>query len=408
MIGDIIIYISSFVGLYVLILWFLVLWQDKGNFFKLKLKKNYPFVCIIVPCFNEEKTIIKTVNSLAKLDYPKHKLEIFVVDDGSTDRTYQKAKTLEEKYKQVKVFRKENGGKYTALNYGLTKTKAEFVGCLDADSFVPPNALRIVMSYFDNDNIMAVTSSVKVNRPKNILQELQEVEYLFNVCLRKVFSLLNSIIVTPGPFSIYRKEVFDKVGLFRHGYYTEDLEIALRLQNNHCQIANAPNVCAYTVSPCSWKKLYQQRKRWYYGLIRNAWDYRNILANKKHKDLGLFILPMTFASIILFFLAMFYFIFHFIARGIRQILSWQAIGFDFSQTEFRLDWFFLNTQAIVFIWPLLLGLTIGIVLLGKKLSYDKSKLKKKFLFFILLHPIMYFIWWLAAIQAVVLKKENKW
>src|SRR3989344_5464142 len=121
-----------------------------------KLEK-YPEVSVVVPCWNEERTIFKTVQSLFRLNYPQDKLKIFLVDDGSTDGTWNIIRKF-SKHKNVTVFRKENGGKYTALNYGLAQSKSEFFGCLDADSIVDPEALVRIMSYFEKDKkAMAVT-----------------------------------------------------------------------------------------------------------------------------------------------------------------------------------------------------------------------------------------------------------
>ena len=103
-----------------------------------------PAVTVIVPCFNEEKTVQKTIKSLLNLDYPKDKLQIMIIDDGSTDNTEE----ILEQYKnnpQITLHYKPNGGKYTALNYGIEKTTTEFVGCLDADSFVEKSALKNIM-----------------------------------------------------------------------------------------------------------------------------------------------------------------------------------------------------------------------------------------------------------------------
>src|SRR3989344_7258160 len=108
-----------------------------------------PSVAIIVPCWNEESTVAATCESLLALDYPADKLEILLVDDGSTDSTPQVMARFAE-YPQVRIISKENGGKHTALNVGIAATNAEFVGCLDADSFVEPNALREVIPCFDD------------------------------------------------------------------------------------------------------------------------------------------------------------------------------------------------------------------------------------------------------------------
>src|SRR3989344_3767903 len=103
-----------------------------------------PSVAVIVPCRNEVATVSATCNSLLALDYPKDKLEIILVDDGSTDATPVMMSKFTY-HPQVRIIRKENGGKHTALNAGIAVTQAELIGCLDADSFVEPDALREII-----------------------------------------------------------------------------------------------------------------------------------------------------------------------------------------------------------------------------------------------------------------------
>ena len=121
-----------------------------------------------------EKTIAKTVKSLLNLDYPKDKLELMVIDDGSTDKTYEKARQFAKA--GVKVFTKKNAGKAAALNFALKKSTGDFFGALDADSFVNSNALKKMIGHFKDPKIMAVTPSLKVYNPKTILQKIQYIE----------------------------------------------------------------------------------------------------------------------------------------------------------------------------------------------------------------------------------------
>src|SRR6185295_16189198 len=99
------------------------------------------------------------------------------------------------------------------------------VGCLDADSFVAPDAMLEVAKRLDTDpSIMALTPSMQVYRPRKIIERMQAVEYTFGIFYKKMFDNLSALNVLPGPFSIYKREVFEKIGLFRHAYNTEDME----------------------------------------------------------------------------------------------------------------------------------------------------------------------------------------
>src|SRR5690606_33425680 len=139
--------------------------------------------------------------------------------------------------------------KYTALNLGLQHVDTDLVGCLDADSFVHPEALNRIVPYFDKKDVMAVTPAIKIHEPRSLLQIVQKVEYSWGIFLRKMLSYLGAIYVTPGPFSIFRTAVFKKLGGYKHAHFTEDFEIALRMQSHSMKIANAHDAHVYTVAP---------------------------------------------------------------------------------------------------------------------------------------------------------------
>src|SRR3989344_9044518 len=142
-ISELIFYTLIFFIVYVQVFFFVTFFENRK---KIIIRKGgielgkYPAVTITVPCWNEEKTIYKTIRSLLALNYPKDKLKIFLIDDGSTDGTWNIIRKF-EKYSNVKTIQKENGGKYTALNMGLEMMETDFFGCLDADSFVDKEAL---------------------------------------------------------------------------------------------------------------------------------------------------------------------------------------------------------------------------------------------------------------------------
>jgi cellulose synthase/poly-beta-1,6-N-acetylglucosamine synthase-like glycosyltransferase len=165
------------------------------------LPSRYPTVAILVPCFNEERTLAATINSLLALTYPKDKLSIVVIDDGSRDSTAAIAEQYVAAHPQVKFFTKPNGGKYTALNFGIEHTTAELIGCLDADSFVEKDALLEVVKRFEADpSVMAITPAMKVHRPQSWLELMQAAEYTFGIFYKKMFDNLAAISVLPGPF----------------------------------------------------------------------------------------------------------------------------------------------------------------------------------------------------------------
>lgn len=395
-------------GLYTTIFFLLTIFENRHHLYRPKLEKDFPSVSILVPCYNEEKSIAQTIESLLALDYPHDKLEILVIDDGSKDKTFDIAKPF-EKQGPVKVYHKENGGKYTALNYGLARVQSEFVGTLDADSFVDSQSLKIMLPFFSGVNVQAVTSSMKIYQPKTVLQYLQNIEYTFGIFLRKTLSFMGSIKVTPGPLTIFRRSVFEKIGYYRSAHQTEDLEIGFRLQSYNFQIENAVDAHVYTVAPASFKPLYKQRVRWYQGLLRNGWDYRRLI-NYKHGNLGLFILPATYLGIFSLFSISFLVLYQIISVLFNSLTSWAAIGFDISQFQFNFNWFFINSQLLMFLGLLSIIFTVVAIFLGQKLSRNTFSLDfgKGIILAALFYQPLYISWWLGATTQVLLNRHPNW
>ncbi len=369
--------------------------------------KRYPIVTVIVPVWNEEKTLGGTIESLLALDYPKDKLDILIVDDGSTDNTRQVANTYKT-HPEVRVFSKTNGGKHTAVNLGISKARGEFIGCLDADSYVDKNALSRIIRCFEDSQVMAVTPAIKVHTPENILQQMQSVEYDMGIFLRKVYGSMNAIHVAPGPFSIFRKEVFDKLGGYVKAHNTEDMEFAMRMHKNHYPIANVYDSYVYTVTPKTIKGLYKQRLRWVYGFLENAKDYRMMIFNRKYGNLGVFTLP---AAIISIFVALFFTglaIVRIASSLWRKILEMQAIGIPLRFEWPQFEWFFVNTSETSMVVYALSLSTVFVILVGKKLSEGNMKPNISMLYFFMFYGILAPTWLFKAVYNVALKKNTTW
>ncbi len=146
-----IIWIAYIISLYCSIFLFLV-YLEKRKIFDLEQSstepEKFPFISIIVPAYNEEKSIISTLESIEQIDYPKDKLEILVVSNGSSDKTPQLVKEFIKNKKEFKLFSLTEKGKALALNYGLSKCSGEFFACLDADSIVDKATLRKMLSLY--------------------------------------------------------------------------------------------------------------------------------------------------------------------------------------------------------------------------------------------------------------------
>lgn len=368
---------------------------------------NYPTVTIMVPCYNEEKSLEKTIKSLLSLDYPKDKLTIFIIDDGSRDGTWN----LMQQYNghpNIKIFHKENGGKHTALNLGLKNLQSEFVGCLDADSFVHPQALKRIMNTFEsNSKIMAVAPSILVFNPKNIIQTVQRVEYEMANYVKKMLGFIGGIHVTPGPFSIFKKKVFDELGPYRKAHNTEDQEIGLRMQEHWYKIDACPDAYVYTNSPDSIMKLHRQRIRWIYGFIRNLIDYRRLLFKKRYGAVGLLTLPSGIVSIIgilFLFATIIYNIFKFIYDKYVEL---STVGLRFNHI-FSFDWFFFDTKLLLFLSIILYILVIVSVMIGRNMTKEKRTFSFTIIYFIIIYAAVAPFWMLIAIYNAIRSKESSW
>ncbi len=368
-----------------------------------------PSVAVIVPCWNEASTVAATCESLLALEYPKEKLEIILVDDGSTDATPEVMTRFEE-HPRVRIIRKENGGKHTALNAGIALTRAELVGCLDADSFVAPDALREIVACFDNPHVVAATAALSIHQPENMLQHMQNAEYSFGITLRHTFASINGLYVTPGPFSFYRRDIVEKLGGFRYGHQTEDMEMALRIQHAGYRIENAPRARVYTKAPATIAKLVKQRVRWITGFLRNILgEYRGLIGSRRHSALGQLVLPTALLSIVggitLFLLALFL-----LARNTLTALSLRAdIPLSYAlvpHTAF--SWFYLPVSFYIVLAAIVLLTSVTLVTIGKRISKTPGHIAFGLASYVFLYGLIAPLWLILATSDIALGKRRDW
>ncbi len=282
------------VSLYFTFLFFILFFENRGKIHETPESGYMPSVSLIIPAHNEEKAIGDTIKAVKGLSYPKNLLEVIVVDDGSSDKTYEIASKA-----GVKALRKKRGGKASALNFGIARAGGEIVGCVDADSYPDKDALLKSVPFLSEKEVAAVTTSIFVKNPKNLIQRLQNIEYTMIVWARKLLEFLNSVYVTPGPLSLYRKSILKKVGGFDEKNLTEDIEIAWRLLRHGYKIKMASDARVFTRSPEKFSKFWRQRLRWNIGGIQTSLKYRYTLFNSQFKSLGGFVLPFFAASYVL-------------------------------------------------------------------------------------------------------------
>ena len=250
---------------------------------------QYPLVSVIVPAYNEAVNAVNSLNNLLQTNWPN--TEIIFVDDGSKDETYENVSQAFHNHSMVRVLTKPNGGKASALNFGIKESKAEYVVCIDADTQVHPDAIPKLMRHFltpsSEEAIGAVAGNVKVGNTVNLLTRWQSIEYITSQNFdRKAFAWLNGITVVPGAVGAFRKKAIEEAGGFTTDTLAEDCDLSVRILEQGYIIANEQEALAFTEAPESVKMFIKQRFRWSFGVMQTFWKHRDLLFNKQQKGLG--------------------------------------------------------------------------------------------------------------------------
>jgi len=296
--AQVLLWIAAIISMYFAVFWFLVLIEAPPKIER-KRWKDWPLLSVIIPAYQEEDCIRETMESVLKADYPKEKLQIIVINDGSTDRTEEIAKQVasENLTYDITVISQKNAGKAAALNKGMKLAKGPFVATMDSDSSVYPDAPKKLISYFVSDDIAAVVPAMKVREPKTFLQKLQWYEYNVNMFYKELMGRVDALHVIPGPFPVYRTDILRKVGGFAtERNLTEDLEMTLRLQHRQYRIIQAMDALVETLAPATFKAFYAQRNRWFKGALMNAFKYRRMTFNRSFGDFGMIQMPTLLIS----------------------------------------------------------------------------------------------------------------
>jgi cellulose synthase/poly-beta-1,6-N-acetylglucosamine synthase-like glycosyltransferase len=261
---------------------------------KLVFDPNYkPLVTVIVPAYNEAEVISRTLESLINVKYePK---EILVVDDGSTDKTA----VIASWYKQfgVKVLRKPNGGKASALNYGLLFARGEIVVTVDADSMITRSALDEIVRAMSKRNIAAVSGYIRVLNNNVKLTRAQELEYIVGIeMLRRALDLFGAVMVVPGAFGAFKKYAIENTGYYDKDTITEDFDMTIKILKAYGSVGASSTAAAFTEVPSTWKSLYKQRMRWSRGTLQTAIKHRDAFWNARFGYLHTIVMPILFLS----------------------------------------------------------------------------------------------------------------
>lgn len=407
--ADFIFYIFIFLALYVQV-FFLVTYLEKRSLLKKKVQDPiyFPPITFIVPCYNEQDSVVSTVNSIKAIQYPKDAISIILVNDGSRDKTWE----ILEQYKNdpsILLLNKENGGKHTALNFALPYVTTEYVCSFDADTAIVPNALARAMMYFYNDkNLDALGGAVLIEEPKTIIQRAQSIEYQMFSYTKKMLGLLGGVLVVPGAFSVFKKQSLLEVGGYREAHLLEDLELTYRMQVAGKKVSHSHDAFVYTKGPASLNALFKQRLRWSYGYINNTYDYKDAIFNKKYGNFGMFTLPMTiiaYPAILQIFVLFWYNTIRFFSE---KVLQYQALGAESLVPTFSLDFFFVDTTVSAFLTILLFGSIFLAIYLGKEISHIKRMSLTSIFWFVVVYSMMVPLWTLKALYNTIFGKTTVW
>jgi len=407
-------WIISFFTLYMSIVWLnFLFFTDFGV--SQKRPKNIPTLTVAVPAYNEERGIEATLRSLEACDYPKNKLTIMVVDDGSKDRTSEVVKGFIDSHKHmdIRLIVQENQGKAAAVNAALFSAESEYFSCLDADSTISCGSIMSMLSHFEADQkTAAVISAIKVHEPKNLYEKVQRFEYLMAVLMRKIRSTINTLAMTPGVLSIYRTAVIRELGGFDVGNITEDFEIAMRLKYHGYNIQLETSAVTYTKVPSTFKGLWNQRLRWFRGYLYNHYKYRKMFFSRRQNRLfTCFQMPLNIFSIFLLLvmivLVSYGSITFMFERLVRVFMINGYLGSLFSIPTFK-D--FILSYNFKLMFPILMGTISGAFLfyLAHKLQKEKIKDFTAIWAYFVIFPYMSFTHWVFSLSQEVMRLKRKW
>lgn len=274
----------------------------------------YPAVSIIVPAYNEEVNAVSSLQNLLLTDYPNY--NIIFVDDGSKDATYANVSAAFSGHPQVQVFSKRNGGKASALNFGIAQTEATYVVCIDADTKLHPGAVRELMKHFlatsaapqqkgRGGSVGAVAGNVKVGNEVNLLTRWQAIEYISSQNFdRRAFAAVNAITVVPGAIGAFRKEAIEAAGGFTTDTLAEDCDLTIRILRAGYLVKNENRALAFTEVPEKLRPFLRQRFRWSFGILQTLWKHKDVVFSTRYGWLGLLAMPaiLVFQYLIPFFI----------------------------------------------------------------------------------------------------------
>ena len=250
-----------------------------------------PRIAVLIPAYNEEKVIVRTVRSVLHSDYEN--LRVIVIDDGSSDNTFEVAR---EAYKReiaagrVEVLTKVNGGKAAALNFALERVDEEFYVGIDADTVIAADAIAKLIPHFEDHAVGAVAGNAKVGNRVNLWTRWQALEYITSQNFeRRALDLFNVVTVVPGAIGAWRTAAAKAAGGYPLNTVAEDADLTMNLLEQQYKVVYEDRALAFTEAPIDARDLMRQRFRWSFGILQSVWKHK--AAFIRNKAMGLFALP---------------------------------------------------------------------------------------------------------------------
>lgn len=456
---DVILWVVIGLSVYISIWWLIALNVTlvESKLFDKESAKKYifeninelPKVSVIVPLWNEENTVVGTLKSIINLDYPKDKLEILIVNDGSKDKSEEnifdffkilktkkreskKIKTvsgivrkidlIQAKWKDIdiKYIHQPNSGKGVGLNVAISLLSGKYFAALDADSYVDNDTLlKMIATYHYQEEknqrkVGAVTPAMMVHNPKTVIEYFQHYEYLMSMLAARIMSEHDMIYVTPGPFSLYDTQIIKSLEGFHENQrqiLTEDQELAYRLQDNHYLIKQCANGYVYSKGPPTLKALIKQRNRWFKGSLICVALYKHMIWNKEYGDFGIQQMSINVLRVFLSVSVLYIFYEITIQPITKSLNNMYLYGFDiwpFLQNyKFSIDLLIWNYPRLL---ASLVIMGIGLLMLVLSFINAHKKIEKKdykyiALFFFVYHIIMSFVMIKVIFELIIGKRE---
>ena len=250
-----------------------------------------PAVAVLIPAYNEEKVIERTVRAVLDSDYTN--LRAIVIDDGSKDRTYEvarKAFASEIATGRVTVLRQQNAGKAAALNFALENVTEEIFVGIDADTIIAHDAISYLVPHFADQEIGALAGNAKVGNMVNLWTRWQALEYITSQNFeRRALNTFSAVSVVPGAIGAWRTEAVRAAGCYHIDTVAEDADLTMALLQNGYKVEYEDRALAYTEAPTRANGLMRQRFRWSFGILQATWKHRSAFGRKG--PLGFVALP---------------------------------------------------------------------------------------------------------------------